>query len=414
MLFLEQNGATWTMSMVTFDESGQKAGQRTISSKGRKNRAYMAPGSMPQVFAGDGGFFVIINIYKGMKFGYEVLKVDGEAKTDWESVMMPKKGAQGVAAANEAHGQLALITFKRDKLMTREATSDLVVMSSEDGKTLLTSDLTDGKHARLALSVFVDDDGSIILGGNYWEGTKLSGSPDGVFFRKVNAQGETMLESLERWDGGVSKLVNKAADRGILTTKPYLMFQTVEKSASGDYIAVGETYYNGIGGGIAKSLAHKALSGETRAFIDIIVEDFVLLQFDGQTGELEAASTVDKFKSTYTADMAFAGFAGALYINYMGYFDYVYTQEGEDGTPVLVYTDFDRSSREKQGLDKSESKAFVGFADISDISNVTVSKHNFKRKLWDGVVESKPGSYLVYEYNKKEKALTLTVEALEE
>jgi hypothetical protein len=414
MLFAELVGLKVKLTMQTFDSGGEEIAQKSLDAKSFTNNVLITDIGAPQVYAGDGGFFVVLTEYKGLKYGYEVIKFDESLKTEWRKVMMPKKGAHGVVAAKEAHGQLALVVSKRDKLLTREAAGELVILSSNDGKQVLTYDLADSKYTRLALSVFVDDDGSLIVAGNYWDGTKIVGSPDGVFFTKVNAQGEKVLESMQHWDKDISKMLEDAADRGILTTKPYIMFQTVEKTAAGDYVAVGESFYNAVGSSIAKSVALKMLNSDNDPVIDVVVEDFIIFQFDGQSGDLEAVTAIDKFKTTYSVHLAYAGFAGALYLKYYGYFDYLYTQKNSDGLPVLVFTDKDKSSREKQGLEKEESKYFVGFANIADISKVEVTKRNFKRKIVDGVVESKPGHYLLYEYNKKEKALGLTVEALEE
>jgi len=362
----------------------------------------------PQCYPADEGFFVVLTEYKGAKYGYEVMKLNESLKFDWRKVLVPKKGVHGVITAKEAHGQLALVVFKRDKLLTREASGEIMVLSSATGEKVLSYDLTDQKYTRLALSVFVDDDGSIITGGNYWEGTKLKGNPDGVFFLRIGTDGEKLLEAVEPWEEGLGKKVDASSNRGLFSTKPFLMFQTVEKAANGNYIVVGESYYNAVSAaGTATAVGVKVLaaaaggSARTEPTIDIVVEDFILLEFDKNSGAMKSVTAVAKERNRYTATVGYAGFAGALYLNYYGLFDYVYTQKDADGSPVLVY------------YDRKKGQPYLGFINISVGSNVKVDKHNLNKKAEDTwVVESKPGHYLIYEYEKKDKTLTMSVEKL--
>jgi hypothetical protein len=401
-------------TFYTFNQEGEEIAHKTLARKSFTYNVYSAVGSSIEVFPADDGFYAMFPIMKGAKGGYDIIKFDESVKQEWRKTVMPKKGINNVMTATDAHGQLAVVVAKKPKMLSREFNWEVSLFSSSDGKEIFNYDLTDTK-LRIATSLFIDEDGSVIVGGNYIDGVKFKGSPDGVFFTKIGPDGKKVSESLEDWDAGIGKKVKANSKKGLLASKPFLMFQTVEKSADGDYLVVGETYYNAISKmGTALNVLAVATGGETNNAIDIIVEDFVVLQFDGSTGQLEAVSMIDKFKSTYTVDGQYAGFLGAFYLDQAGLFDYVYTQDDEAGNPVLVYTDYDKSSREEQGLDKSESKSFIGFANIADVSDVQVSKHNLARKarIRDWVIESKPGSYLMVAYDKKEKTLSMSVEAL--
>lgn len=408
-------GAPDGFTFYTFNQAGEEIAHKTLTAKSFTYKVYSTVGSSIEVFPADDGFYAMFPIIKGAKGGYDIIKFDESVKQEWRKTVMPKKGIHNVMAATDAHGQLAVIIAKKAKMLSREFNWDVTLFASSDGKEIFNYDLTDTK-LRIAMSLLIEEDGSVIVGGNYIDGTKFKGSPDGVFFTKIGPDGKKVNESLEDWDAGIGKKVKANSKKGLLASKPYLMFQTVEKSASGDYLVVGETFYNAVSKmGTAMNVLAIASGGETNSDIDLIIEDFVVLQFDGSDGQLEAVSMIDKFKSTYTVSSQYAGFLGAFYLSEAGLFDYVYTQEDEAGKPVLVYTDYDKSSREEQGLEKGESKAFIGFANIADVSDVTVTKHNLARKarIRDWVIESKPGSYLMVQYDKKEKTLMLNVEGLE-
>jgi len=80
---------------------------------------------------------------------------------------------------------------------------------------------------------------------------------------------------------------------------------------------------------------------------------------------------------------------------------YVSIQKDAEGNPVLVSND------------RKKGQPYLGFINISVISKVKVDKHNLNKKAEDTwVVESKQGHYLIYEYEKKDKTLTMSVEKL--
>lgn len=421
-------GAPDGFTFYTFNKDGEEIAHKTLTRKSFNYTVYSTAAYPINVYPASDGFYAIFPIMKGAKGGYDIIKFDESVKQEWRKTVMPKKGVQNVMTATDAHGQLAFIVSIRPKLLTRQYDWNVVLLSSQDGKEIYNHELTDTK-LRIAMSLYIEEDGSVIVGGNYIDGVKFKGNPDGVFFAKIGTDGKRVNESLEPWEAGLGKKVKQNANKGLLSSKPFLMFQTVQESASGDYLVVGETFYNAASAaGMAANLISHALGGDTEAMIDLVIEDFVILQYDGATGQLEAVSMINKFKSRYTVSAEFAGFLGAFYLNQVGFFDYIYTQKDVNGNPVLVYIDRDKSARDQQGLDKSKSKTFLGFANIADVSDVTVTKHSLTRRtagdvvsemltgrprLVEYVVESKPGSFMFCEYDRKEKTLKLSVEALE-
>lgn len=354
--------------------------------------------------------FVHYHLEKNDKIGYAIRFFGEEGRKDWV-YRSSEKSDEMEFPFHLGYSDKLLLTsiIKKKGAMSRDLDFYLQGIDIETGKKLFEKTLDDPKYAIQLLNVFPDPSGEIIVSGVYFnKDDKIAKAASlGLFTGKMNSNGEFISRNYISWAKDVSKKL-PTNSKGKIEDGGYVFFHKAIRNSEGKFFAIGEMYGKAASGwGIATSALAIAGGGSGASVVKIEVRDMVVFEFNADL-TLADAKIFEK-KSSGVELPSGAEFSSTQllgnYVNYLGGFDYMYTQRNEDASQIsFCYDNYERS--------KGKTKHVLGIVSRrSGEQNYTTDKINLETDAsWIRSYPAKPGYVLLLEYFKKKKKVDLRLE----
>lgn len=354
--------------------------------------------------------FVHYTLQKNDKIGYAIRFFGEEGKKDW-TYRSSEKSDELEFPFHLGYSDKLLLTsiIKKKGSMSKDLDFYLQGIDIETGKKVFEKTLDDPKYAIQLLNAFPDPTGEIIVSGIYFnKDDKIAKAASlGLFTGRMNGSGEFTSRNYISWAKDVSKKL-PANSKGKIENGGYVFFHKAVRSSEGKFYAIGEMYGKAASGwGIASSALAVAGGGSGASVVKIEVRDMVVFEFNADL-TLSGAKIFEK-KSSGVELPSGAEFASTQllgnYVNYLGGFDYMYTQKNEDASQItFCYDNYERS--------KGKTKHILGVVSRrAGEETFTTDKINLETEAsWIRSYPAKPGYVLLMEYFKKKKKVDLRLE----
>lgn len=403
LLFLDVKKKSVTLE--TYDRAGMRTGRADLGSN-LKYEMYRVEqygkasedGEVNEtLFAlGDGGFMKHL-IMKDEKIGFQLLAYDNDLQPTWKYEASDPKlifTADVVAVGND---YVVASTTKQKGLMAKPDFADLLVIDAKTGTKVFEKELSDPSGNMSVLNAFVDEDkDEITVIGEYFDKDDniISDRSKGLYVAIYDASGERKTLVRYDWENDVSKFVppKKNGDKEV----GLIQFHRAVKGNDGSLYLIGEQF---------KKSFNPLMGGDALVKID----DMVVVSLDPNFA-LVSYQVIDKGRSAWTVPggLYVSGPALAKFVKVLGGFDYAFTvtDKAKDRW-FCTYIDF---SREK-GDDGKKIGTYVGTI-VCDKGTITTDKipANTKRPFYFSVLPGKPGSILIFEYDRKKMRVDYRLE----
>lgn len=409
-LFLFEDLANKTNTFITVDDRGN-----IIKQKVEPTKKITTASSSAIYPAADGSGFYLTQAIKEKKWGYEVSKLDRDLKELWSKTETVEKGAVGVSTAESGPGKFVVISLERQGGATSKKLSGKVVAYNDaDGSKQYEYDLYDGSKTHLPSTFLIESDGTIATGGMHYDGEKMDGdNSDGIFFLKLDPSGKKLAYKSIDWENGIQSALKATSRKFSIGSKPKVLFHEITKESNGNYQMIGETFRKAVGALGAMSM----LGGDPNAPLRITVMDLIVFNFDN-SGEPADINKIEKpYKSIDIEGGLFMdGMRLASVLKKFKMFTYEYHTVLPSGKPAIVFTNF-----EDAGL--GTGKPYVGVATIEVGKDTESQKIPLPKKytafitgspenLKAGAMEARSGKMCLFVYDKKAKAIMMSIEEL--
>lgn len=408
-LFLFEDLKNKSNTFISVDATGN-----IVKKKTEPTKKIVTQGTTDIYAAEDGTGFYWTHAVKEKKWGYEVVKLDRELKELWSKTVTVDKGMTSISAAQSGPGKLIVISMELPSLMSKKMLGKVVSFNSETGQKEYEYPLYDGKQTNLPGTFLIEPDGTVTTSGMYYDGEKMSGdNSDGIFFLKLDPAGKKIAFNSIDWDNGIQEALKATQRKFSIGSKPKVQFHNIVKEPNGNYQVISETFRKAAGA----STALAALGGADANDLPLrfTVMDFIIFNFDPQGEPLDINKIEKPYKSlSVSGAMNLNGIALAQLMKRYKMFTYEYTTVLPSGKPAIVFTNF-----EDAGL--GAGKPYVGVATIEIGKDTESQKIPMPKKytafvtgspdnLKSGALPGKSGKYCLFVYDKKAKAIMMSVE----
>ncbi|HCY23641.1 MAG TPA: hypothetical protein DHV29_09145 [Bacteroidales bacterium] len=406
-LFVFNDVMKKTLTYVTMDTQGDIIKKQSITEEKR----YAATAD---VFTAQDGFFIVKPI-KEKKWGYSIEKIDRDLNSLWEKRMTVEKGMVGVEAVSASADRIVVIEVSKPTLMSTKATAKLVCVSDETGEVIYEYSLYDGTSTCMPSAFLIDKDNNVITGGMYFDGERWDDvNSDGIFFLKLDANGEKLAYSTEDWDEGISKYIKNASAKSLtISSKPKVLFHEIVQTADGQYRLIGETFkknYQMVSMKIKDAITGRFIgdissNDENNKPITFEILDFILFKFDGEA-KMTNVSIIQKEHTKISCYYPFNGLGGmrlAQVVKDYGFFNFAFVTTMPDvAEPLLVSANF------------VDEKAYIGINTIdlendSKFTKIPITRRTIKGGSI-GVMPALSGKLAIYIYSKKDENILIYLE----
>lgn len=400
------------VTYITFDSKGNKVKERYDDVKNKQ--ILTDPQFRPRLFGGEDGSFFIVKVIKEKKYGFQVEKVDSDLGSVWIKSYVPKKGLVIPVDAVNENGVLAIMSVQYEKRINKKRYDvNLSAFNTDSGDHMYEATVNNSKYFPVPSSLTVDSDQSVVLGGMYYEGEKEKRkNSDGVFLSKYDVAGKKVFFKTTGWDQGLQKMVKSSINKEFLSGKPMVLFHDIESTADG-YRVIGESFRKAVDG---LQTAMSLVGGGGNINMKFSVFDFTIFNFE-KDGKVAGMDIIPKEPRNIDLESIMDGglFTSTMYIaKYLekfGYFGYRFTTEDASGEDAIVYYNL------PGGTIKLKVRPYFAIAKFSDPENpikydIRGKDRKFAKRLGQiGVLDSdKGGQVLLYNYDRKEKAVTMWIE----
>lgn len=409
-LFVFTDLSKKTNTFVTVDSEGNIIKQKTEPEK-----KIATAGSAAVYPSMDGNGFYLTHAVKEKKWGFEVVKYDRELKEVWSKTESVEKGMISVASAEAGAGKLMVVSMEQPGMMSKKLFGKIMCFNGESGAKEYEYELYDGKQTNLPSSFLIEPDGNVATAGMYYEGEKMSGdNSDGIFFLRLDASGKQICYKNIDWDNGIQNALKATSRKFSIGSKPKVLFHDIVKESSGNYQVISETFRKAIG-----ALGMLAMAGgNSNVPMRFTVMDYIIFNFDSK-GEPLDINKIEKPYKTIELDGTIANQDGIRLASYMKkfkMFTYEYQTVLPSGSRAIVFTNF-----EDAGL--GTGKPYVGVATIDIGKDTEMQKIPLPKKYTSfvtgnpenmraGTMEGKPGKFCMFVYDKKAKAIMMSIEEI--
>lgn len=351
--------------------------------------------------------FVHYSIQKNDKLGYAIRFFGEEGKKDW-AYRSSENSDQIEIPVHLGYSDKLLLSsiMKKKGAMSKDLDFYLQGIDLETGKKVFEKTMDDSKYAVQLLNAFPDPSGEIIVTGIYFDkDDKLAkAASKGLFTGKMNDQGQFTSRNYMSWTKDVSKKL-PTNSKGKVEDGGYIFFHKAMRTSDGKLYTIGELYGKAASGwGIAAA----ALGGGSGvSVVKIEVRDMVVFEFNADL-TLAGAKIFDK-KSSGVEMPSGAEFTSTQllgnYVNYIGGFDYMYTQANDDASQFLFcYDNYERS--------KGRTKHILGVVSrrVGEQEYTTDKVSLETDASWIRSYPAKTGYVLLTEYFKKKKKIEMRLE----
>jgi len=354
--------------------------------------------------------FVHYTLQKNNKIGYSIRFFGEEGHKDW-TYRSAEKSDEMEFPFHLGYSDKLLLTsiIKKKGAMSRDLDFYLQGIDIETGKKVFEKTLDDPKYAIQLLNAFPDPSGDIILSGVYFDkDDKLAKAASlGLFTGKMNSSGEFVTRNYISWAKDVSKKL-PTNSKGKVEGGGYVFFHKALRNSEGKFFAIGEMYGKAASAlGIATTALGVLSGGGGASVVKIEVRDMVVFEFNPDL-TLADVKVFEK-KSSGIELPSGAEFSSTQllgnYVNYLGGFDYMYTQKNEDASIIsFCYDNYERAKgKTKHVLGVVSRRAGEQTYATDKISLETDAS-------WIRSYPAKPGYVLLMEYFRKKKKVDLRLE----
>lgn len=405
-----------TQILIVYDNNGNQTKRKDIPLESKQlksfNEAIKTGTGYFSLFPSKKEGFYKIETIKEKKYGYNIQKLDNQLNTLWKKSYVPKRGFANIVTGESSNGRLCVLQLSKESRLSKKGFNDLLVFDDKTGNLIGKADLTTAEHNLLPSTILVENDGSIVLGGMYFDGEKVrpKGS-DGIFTAKFTDKAQKVFIKKYPWDKELKKRVKQGVGISVLGSKPQIAFHTI-KEVDGNYQLIGETYKFSIYSNTSYNSSGTYTSDGTKT-VSFITMDFVIFNVDKKTGELKNLQFIPKEKqpSTFTvqsSDIRYTIMAISYFAKRHNVFSYGFTEKNEKGENAIMYFNDDN---------KLFANCYLGVAPlVEENTYLKTEKINLKRKSARkgrvGMVKSKKGQFLMWELDGKEKQLNLWIEKM--
>ncbi len=408
--FIDLNKKTNTYFVI--DNEGNIVQEQTVPNK--KIASAMSTKIFP---AQDGSGFYITKSVKEKKWGYQIEKVDRNMQVLWDRTYTRDKGVAGISAAESGNGRLVIVSLERPSLTSKKVMGKVVSFDDGNGDKLYEYELYNGELTAQPTSFLIEDDGSVVTSGMYFDGIKWTATnSDGIFFLKLNPNGEKEIFNAIDWDNGIQEALKATSRKFSIGSKPKVLFHEIIKSPAGGYQVVSETFRKTVKA--ATALSALGNRGGDPPPMGFTVMDYIIFNYDDQGNPTDINKVEKPYKSaTIPGRIAQQGGVSlAQYMKNYKMFTYEFETELDNGDKVVVYTNFEDA---KLG----NGKPYLGITTINKGEESRTEKRPLSKKyaaylagsaanLKLGALKGKPGKVCMYFFDKKNKAINLVLEDL--
>ena len=403
-----------TIEFLTFDKTCKQIGSKKLTELKKRELAVYAQSvgtgednSTETIHAVKNKGFLRITPVKNDSWGYDIEMLSNELKVLWTGGSpAAAKDVQMASLADMTETHALVQIYSKPNAASRDASYKLICYKIEDGKKVFDVPLDDSKYNLAEAGATFDSKGNIVLLGEYFALNDKSDKAKslGFYAGEIGMDGAFKTKKFISWAKDVSKLV-PVNEKGKIDNEAYVYFHKILRLDNGKLIAIGEQYkIAASAAGIAsKLLGGSSSSASLTAFVTL---NMMVFEFNPDF-TLASVKIFEKDKTKITlpnGTMAASARFQARYIDYLGLFDYVYTQVSPDGNEFTSsYVNYDREKGEK-------NKNVAGTIIYADGK---YSEDKFpleKGKTYYWVAPAKPGYLLISEYSKREKTLSLRLE----
>ena len=363
----------------------------------------------------DGSGFYITQSVKEKKWGFEVNKVDRNLKKIWSKTETVDKGMISVATAESGPGKVIIIATKLPSALSKKLEGIMMAFNDVTGAKEFEYSLYDGTQTNLPSSFLVEEDGTVVTAGMYYDGDKMSGdNSDGIFFLKLDNAGKKLVYKNIDWDNGIQAALKATSRKFSIGSKPKVLFHEITKTKEGNYQVISETFRKALGVAGALSMVGGGNAQDTPARLTVM--DFIIFNYDNDGEPLDINKIEKPYKSIEIAGgMAMNGIQLALYMKRFKMFTYEFTTVLPTGKQAIVYTNF-----EDAGL--GAGKPYVGVSTIDQGQDTETQKIPLTKKyatfignpgnLKTGAMPGPSGQMCLFVYDRKAKAILMSIEDL--
>lgn len=397
-----------SLTLVTIDANGKQVGFKSYEPA--KGFAIQSFAIFPEISGT--GFYVVEGV-KLKKYGYSITRYDNDMNQQWNKVNTPDKGIIFPELGHANQNSMVMVAGIKPSLFSNKVSYEVTLIDAKSGDILSETNLYDGQRTASPIAVQFDDDGGVLLAGNYDEGEKISAvNSDGLYFTKFSPKGEIVFQSLIDWENGIQEFMGATSRKFNIGSKPKVLIHEIVKTETGGYRLIGESFRKSVKAASVVGM----LSGNSQPPMGLTVMDFYIFGYT-EAGEPEELFKIEKpYKSTLVPGeiAAMGGLRMAQWCKDFNMFTYNFITKSNSGDPAIVYTNF-----ENPGLGSGDP--YIGITILKKDEEPLTSKIPLSRKLASvaaanendlrtGAVPGKPGKICVYSYDRKAKAINLALE----
>ncbi len=410
------DGKNLKVTYVTFNENGNKLEERLDDIKNKM--LVTDPAYRPRLFSGDNNTFYIVKVVKEKNYGYKVEKVGAKLDSKWVKSYIPEKGFIVPISAISENGVLAITSMKYpNSFGYKKAGINLSAFDTESGEHLFDRQLNSPETYPIPSSATVDKDGSVVIGGMYYDGPKAkSSNSDGVFLMKFNKNGDNEFFKTTNWKEGLQASLNENMKKDFLSSAPMVLFHDIENTGQG-YRVIGETFKKTVDQLQTALSFAGGRSGSLQMKFSIM--DFSIFEFSN-SGVVQKVNFIEKEPRSVDLESYFGTeTGGGLYTSTMviaqamkknNFFGYRFTTEDSNGEDAIVFYNNPSNGTFSNGV------PYFGIARLSDPKNpvkhdIRGEDNSFSSGIKEiGIVKNKEGKILLYNHDRSDKLLTIWLE----
>lgn len=409
MLFLIKSD----LEMVLYDRDGKLRGKHVEEdiSKWEKYRLAMAMTEddevNPSVFPSGPNAFIKQSFLKNEKLGYQIEAFGPDAKSLWKFGSDEKSEMIETAeVVFSAEKYIGLNVARKKGMMTKSYDGFFIMLDATTGKKIYEYPLRDkGSELSLINSYIDENSGKVYIVGDYYpEGSEIMKSKSvGLFVNVLDSKGVQDKFVKYSWAGDVKKFRQMDEDT---KDKNMIFFHKVFRTQDGHIVLVGEQFKKQAS---ALGIASRAMGGGGST-AEIRIKDMVTIVLDPDL-KLENFQLIDKADNTAYLPQGYGALSSTMLaqiIKTYGWFDYSFsTSDVAKDEYTSVYVDLNHKDSDGKRADLMLGSITYKGGKVNT-NKIPLNSDASRISVFPG----KAGYFLMFEYFRKKKQMTVHLEKI--